>query len=162
MRNLLGYAFTRCMRDHHPSRLLLLPDRHHANGLRGQRMSREIPVRTPRIGDHKSVAIQFDLEVAKGIIIELQLLEALQCAGAIEAPMRCYCHVSSADVPLEFVPVLVVDLLPETAFQALASSSLRPRIDRRFFMPYRAGCKRDQEKEKATRGDQSIHAGILS
>src|SRR5262249_27438414 len=147
---------------HHPSSLLLLPDRHHANRLRCQRMSRKIPVRAPRISDHKSVAVQFNLEIAQRVIIELQLLEALQCAGAIEAAMRCDGHVSSTNVTLQFVPVLVVDLLPETAFQAFASRSLRPRIDRRLFMPHGATWQSDQRKKKATRRNQSIHAGILS
>jgi hypothetical protein len=151
-----------CVRDLHPSSFLLLPDGHDAHWLLRKGLASDCALSIERVGDDKRVGVQFDLEVAQGIIAELNLLYTGEGFGAIVTSGWRDGDVVSGNVAAEFVPMLVVNFFPEAALEAFASSSFFPAVHDGLFMPDGACGEQQQRGGHDAQAGAKSHGGILS
>src|SRR5439155_4545815 len=133
------------IRKRHPSRLLLLPHGHHSHRGIGKWLAVARAAHCGGVGHHVSLAVQLSLELAQRVILQLQLLQVIECCGTIELPSWHDRNVVRCQALLHFVPVLGFHLLPEHAFQALASCDIRKSL-RWALLPDGASRKRNTQQ----------------
>ena len=118
------------MDDGHPTRALLLPDRHHAHRIRGQRLSRTRTLHGDGVGHNQCVGVQLGLDIAQRELVQLQLLQSRHCRIPVEPAIFGRDHdVVAGKVRFNRAPALCFHLFPETTFQTFAARRILETAD---------------------------------
>jgi len=116
------------MGDGDPPFFLLLPHCHHVlrrsrQRLRSAGVPRHRAVHSDGISHDEGWAVQFDLQVADGIILQLPRLILFDRGGSIERSGRCDAGVVGSKGAFKAHGIRRLNIFPEDALEALAASS---------------------------------------
>jgi len=109
------------MRNCYPSTFLLLPHGHPSLGLRPERLALDASPEREGIAHHEGVAVHFARNFSNRIVLNLQLLELLECLIAIKRSRRRYINEVRCKVRSQVFPILLLHISPQGAFEAFAT-----------------------------------------
>lgn len=100
------------MRNCYPSTFLLLPHGHPSLRLRPERLALDASPERKGIAHHEGVAVHFARNFSNGIVLNLQLLELLECLVAVKPSGRRQINEIRRKVGSQVFPILLLHIAP--------------------------------------------------